>query len=75
MTGSPKIWDFKCCVPRASWSSCSGPPEALGMRMEGAKPFKMLKTTGFYIQFCALQAANVNLLIKSNVTIFTFIVY
>ena len=33
MTGSPKIQDFKSCVPRASWSSCSGHQEALGTRM------------------------------------------
>ena len=30
MTGSPKIYDFKSCVPRAYCSSCSGPKEALG---------------------------------------------
>ena len=33
MTVSPKILDFKSYVPGASWSSCSGPEEALGTRM------------------------------------------
>ena len=36
VTGSPKIQDFKSCVPRASWSSCLGPREALGTRMPDA---------------------------------------
>ena len=40
MTGSPKIQDFKSCVPRASWFSCSGPQEALGTRMLDLKKRK-----------------------------------
>ena len=34
MTRSPKIYDFKSCVPRASWSSYSGLQEALGKIMD-----------------------------------------
>ena len=33
MTGSPKIQDFKSCIPRVFLSSCSSPQEALGTRM------------------------------------------